>query len=146
MIEVFDLRLAPHWIFSLAQWHFDHWGPLTGAESLNGYVEVLTHATTSEGLPRVLIAAKDEELLGSVNLVACDCQLYPDLTPWLAQLFVTPNARTQGVGRVLVQTAEREARALGFFNYLGKERMLMERDLRATEIAPDCMIPVASGR
>ena len=106
--------------------------------------------------PRVLIAEKDERLLGPVNLVACDCQIYPDLTPWLAQLFVTPNERRLGVGRALVQAAERMARALGFsnlylftsgtlpsyyehqgwlqsgrFDYLGKERKLRQRDLSA---------------
>jgi predicted N-acetyltransferase YhbS len=158
VIRVSDLRLAPHWMVTIAQWHFEHWGPLTGAESLSSYVKAITSATTSELLPCVLIAEKDERLLGSVTLIACDCQIYPDLTPWLAQLFVAPNERTLGVGRALVQAAERKACALGFsnlylftsgtlpsyyerqgwlhggrFDYLGKERTLMQRDLRATE-------------
>jgi GNAT superfamily N-acetyltransferase len=162
LIQVSDLRLAPHLIFTIAQWHFEHWGPLTGAESLDCYAKVLANATTCELLPRVLIAEKDGRLLGSVNLVACDCQIYPDLTPWLAQLFVTPNERTLGVGRALVQAAEREARVLGFstlylftsgtlpsyyrrqgwlssarFDYLGTERILMQRDLREMESTPD---------
>jgi predicted N-acetyltransferase YhbS len=112
-INISDLRAAPHWIATIAQWQFELWGPLTGSDTLVGYVQLLTSATKSDALPRVLVAEDDGNLLGSVNLVSCDCPLRPDLTPWLAQLFIAPEHRKMGVGTTLVRAAQDSARDLG---------------------------------
>jgi predicted N-acetyltransferase YhbS len=78
----------------------------------------------------------------------------PELTPWLAQLFVLPASRSQGIGAALVQaviewTRNQEFECLylytsgtlpGYYerlgfkareqvNYLGKERTIMEYNL-----------------
>ena len=39
---------------------------------------------------------------------------HPELTPWLAALFVLPVYRGLGIGEALVHRCEREARAAGF--------------------------------
>jgi len=39
-------------------------------------------------VPSVLVPVVDGELLGSANLVVLDLPARPQLTPWLAQLFV----------------------------------------------------------
>jgi predicted N-acetyltransferase YhbS len=56
----------------------------------------------------------DGQLLGSANLVACDLPPRPELTPWLAQLFVEPNRRRHGVGAALVRAALERARQCGY--------------------------------
>ena len=156
-INISDVRTAPHWISSIAQSQFEFWGPLTGSDTLSGYVQLLTSASKSDSLPRVLIAEEGGKLLGSVNLVACDCSARPDMTPWLAQLFIAPEHRKLGVGAALVRAAQDSARELGFetlylftsgtlpnyyrrlgwseietFSYHGRERALMAYDLRPT--------------
>jgi predicted N-acetyltransferase YhbS len=113
-IKISDLRAAPHWIATIAQWQFELWGPLTGSDTLVGYVQLLTSATKSDALPRVLVAEEDGNLLGSVNLVSCDCPVRSDLTPWLAQLFIAPERRKMGVGATLVRAAQDSARDMGF--------------------------------
>jgi N-acetylglutamate synthase-like GNAT family acetyltransferase len=153
--NICDLRAAPHWISTIAQWQFEFWGLLTGFDTLGGYVQLLTGASKSDALPRVLIAEEDGNLLGSVNLVACDCTVRSDLTPWLAQLFIAPEHRKLGIGAALVRAAQDSARELGFqtlhlftsgtlpnyyrslgwseietFSYHGRERTLMAYDLR----------------
>jgi GNAT superfamily N-acetyltransferase len=98
---------------ALARWHYDHWGPLTGADSFDGYVALLTQAAASRTVPSVLIAIAKDELLGSANLVACDLPPRPELTPWLAQLFVAPERRRDGVGAALVRAVLERARQCG---------------------------------
>ena len=44
-------------------------------------------------------------LMGSISLVKDDLPGVPDLNPWLASLFVFPEFRGQGWGKVLVQKA-----------------------------------------
>ena len=94
-----DLGDHLSWLPALARWHYDQWGPLTGASSFDGYVALLTEAAASRTVPSVLIAMADGELLGSANLVASDLPPRPELTPWLAQLFVGANSTAPWPGR-----------------------------------------------
>lgn len=43
--------------------------------------------------------------MGSVSLVNDDLPGYPDLNPWLASLYVFPEFRGRGLGKLLVQQA-----------------------------------------
>ena len=43
--------------------------------------------------------------MGSVSLVMDDLPDYPDLNPWLASLYVFPEFRGRGLGKLLVQQA-----------------------------------------
>jgi len=49
--------------------------------------------------------------VGTASLTAHDLDERPDLTPWLAGVFVPPHARGQGHAGRLVAAVEREARA-----------------------------------
>lgn len=98
----------------MARWHFDQWGPLTGAKTYESYVGSLEEAAAASSIPSVLVAFLDSALLGSVSLVSCDLSIRPLLTPWLAQLFVLPDHRAKGVGAALVRAAADRAQNLGF--------------------------------
>jgi predicted N-acetyltransferase YhbS len=109
-MEIQDLGDHPSWLPTLARWHYDQWGPLTGASSFDDYVACLAEAAASRAVPSVLIAVSDGELLGSATLVAADLPPRPELTPWLAQLFVEPTRRRDGVGAALVHAVLQRAR------------------------------------
>lgn len=138
----------------IARWHFEQWGPLTGFATLAEYVAFLESSTRSEELPTVLVAFLEGEGVGSGSLLACDMTIRPQLTPWLAQLFVLPSYRGHGIGTALVQAVAGEAHRRGYsrlylytsgelpryyghlgwticerVQYLGKERMVMQIDL-----------------
>lgn len=61
-------------------------------------------------LPCTLILRDDGRLIGSVSVVARDCEARPDLGPWLASLYVLPSERRQGHGSRLVEAAIESAR------------------------------------
>src|SRR5882724_10663738 len=109
-----DLGDHISWVPTLARWHYDQWGALTRASSFEGYVALLTAAAASRTVPSVLIALGGGELLGSANLVTSDLPPRPKLTPWLAQLFVTPTRRRDGLGAALVRAILQRALQCGY--------------------------------
>jgi GNAT superfamily N-acetyltransferase len=155
-VVVTDLADAAELLPTLARWHFDYWGRLTGAPTLDGYVAMLTEAAKSRMVPSVLVALAGGELLGSANLVACDLPPRPEFTPWLAQLFVAAAHRRGAVGAALVAATRERAKTCGYarlylytsgtlpdyyarlgwrdierLTYLGRERTVMDYDLGA---------------
>jgi hypothetical protein len=94
-----DLGQHPVWVEALSRWHYDQWGPLTGAVSAGDYTQMLTNAAQSRTVPSVLVAVANGQLLSSASLVASDLPIRPAPTPWLAQLLVTQS----GAGTEWVQ-------------------------------------------
>jgi N-acetylglutamate synthase-like GNAT family acetyltransferase len=63
-------------------------------------------------------------------LVAHDMDSRPQLTPWLAGVFVEPQCRGKGIGSALVRRIEAEARSLGvstLYLYTPHTEFLYER-------------------
>jgi GNAT superfamily N-acetyltransferase len=98
----------------IATGQFEYWGPLTGYGARNLYELFLQQAALSADLPRVLFATRRGSLLGSVNLLASDMTIRPQLTPWIGQLFVTEGERSRGVGTALVDAAISYIERLGY--------------------------------
>src|SRR4051812_20450451 len=55
-----------------------------------------------DSIPLTLVAAEGNEPVGSVSLVESDLTGWDHLTPWLASLYVRPDWRGQGIGKLLV--------------------------------------------
>jgi GNAT superfamily N-acetyltransferase len=51
----------------------------------------------------------DDEPVGTASLTAHDLDERPDLTPWLAGMFVVPHARGRGYAAQLITAVEQEA-------------------------------------
>ena len=79
------------------------------------YEDVLAAAQLAEArglaMPRTFVLLRDGEPVGTASLAARDLEERPDLTPWLAGVFVVPQARRQGHAGRLVAAVEQEARA-----------------------------------
>jgi predicted N-acetyltransferase YhbS len=70
-------------------------------------------------LPIGYVAFDGEIPVGTVSLIECDLEERADLSPWLAALYVTPEARRAGVGESLVRRSIAGAAEVGFsFLYL----------------------------
>ena len=92
-----------------ARWRWEEW--LRGKESFEDALK-RAQRTSAMGLtiPRTLVLLIDDEPVGTASLTAHDLEERPDLTPWLAGVFVSPHARGRGYAARLVAAVEEEAR------------------------------------
>lgn len=101
MFEIINLKDAPDNLTTLASWHQDEWSLLNPGKSLDDRILRMQPFLNQAFIPSTYIA-KDDELLGSAAIVASDMESKPELTPWLASVFVKPCHRNKGVGSKLV--------------------------------------------
>lgn len=113
MPELHYLENRPHHIPALAAWHFAQWGELNPANDVAARIARLQSHLQRGAVPTTFIACDGEQLLGSASLVVSDLDIRPELTPWLASVFVAPAARNRGVGTLLVQRVMSEVHAIG---------------------------------
>jgi GNAT superfamily N-acetyltransferase len=67
----------------------------------------------AEPLPIALVAHNGAEFLGTASVIASDLEERPQLTPWVAAVWVEPHARSRGAGGALVERAAHDCFALG---------------------------------
>jgi GNAT superfamily N-acetyltransferase len=115
----------------LARWHHDQFAFLDADSSVEKHAAMLERTLARGQIPTTFVALEGDVLLGSASLVRRDMSIRPELTPWLAAVYVTPEHRGKGVGTALVHRAIIEAQRLGATNvYLytpDKERFYARR-------------------
>ena len=77
------------------------------------FATLVAHSQTPEALPLTFIAVEGETLVGTVGLWRCDLISRQDLFPWMAALYVAPDARGRGIAGQLQQHVIDYARRLG---------------------------------
>ena len=70
-------------------------------------------AKQAPSMPRTFVLLADNEPIGTASLAACDLEERPDLTPWLAGVYIVPQARGQGHAARLIAAVENHSAALG---------------------------------
>lgn len=75
---------------------------------------LLRDADDPERIPLSLLAVVQDEPAGTVNLIVNDDSERPQLTPWLAALYVAPSYRNQGTGAALVTRLCQETARIGY--------------------------------
>ncbi|MBX3014936.1 MAG: GNAT family N-acetyltransferase [Caldilineaceae bacterium] len=103
----------PQHIPTLAHWQHEEWGHLNPGDTVSQRAERLGHHIGRPGIPMTLIALEKATVLGSVALVVNDLQTHPQLTPFLASVYVAPPYRQRGVASALVTQAKVVAQKLG---------------------------------
>jgi predicted N-acetyltransferase YhbS len=101
---------------TLARWHHAEWASLyDGWSEEDALAELEAHASHDGVLPSTLVAlGEDGAPLGSVSLLVEDSpELVEFQGPWLASLFVVPEARGRGLGEALVRALVAQAAAAG---------------------------------
>lgn len=101
-MKIIDLRDARHHLETLACWHHEQWSEYNEGESLQQRIERMTDYLGDSYIPSTFIAI-DDILLGSAAIVDNDMQTRPELSPWLASVYVNPARRNLGIGSKLVK-------------------------------------------
>jgi GNAT superfamily N-acetyltransferase len=112
-MQIDYLANHPHFIPTLARWTYQEWHHLRPGDSVERRIERLRTESNGSPIPTVVVAFDGAELFGSAKLVVSDMDTRPELTPWLAGVFVTPRHRRRGIGAALVRRVMDEARHLG---------------------------------
>jgi predicted N-acetyltransferase YhbS len=113
-IEIGNLTVESGLPKTIAALQFSNWGRSTGFSSAAEYEQFLDDAARSRELPAVLVARRGGRFLRSVNLLLHEMTTHPQLSPWLAQLFVIAEERGGGVGSALVRACLARFAQLGF--------------------------------
>lgn len=97
----------------VARWIWEEWGRKKG-RPFERILARVSSRTARVGLEQCVVLLDGDTPAGTASLVAEDADSRPDLSPWLASVFVAPAARGRGYARVLVTAVESAAREAGF--------------------------------
>ncbi len=105
---------CPQHAVQLAQWHHAEWRDLYPEWTLRQAADELCTHARRDTLPTTFVLLRGDELIGSVSLLLEDSpELHGFDGPWLASLYVRPEARSRGGGRLLVDAAVAQAACEG---------------------------------
>lgn len=120
---------SPH-LKTIVAWQHEAWGHLNPTLSFAARCDEVRGDCGESGVPRVFVAMAGDRPVGTASLVVDDMEVRPELTPWLASVFVLPEWRGQGIASRLVRRVEEEAREAGiatFYLYTPDQQALYRR-------------------
>ena len=113
-MQLTNLKNHPQAIPLIAQWHFDEWQALFPEKTLADFAAELAESLQSDDIPQTwLLLDAEHNVCGTGSLLLRDMKTNQQLSPWLANIFLRPESRGQGLGRFLVQQLMLEAQRRG---------------------------------
>jgi predicted N-acetyltransferase YhbS len=112
-VSIECLADRPELVPVMAEWH---WGDDDRRTTLDFWVKAHAAEAVGRDVPTAWVALRGGRPVGCVSLIAHNMSTHPELTPWLAALFVLPEERGKGVGRRLARRCEAHASRLGYPN------------------------------
>lgn len=94
----------------ISRWMYGWWGQEEGY-SRDEVRNCMARSFQDEGLPQTYGLFVDDALVGIYQFVLADLFVRPDLYPWLANVYVSPDLRGQGFGDELMRSVMSCARA-----------------------------------
>lgn len=107
-MQIVSLADKKEFIWELAELHHGEWKHFNPLLSLEKRAELIDKAAGQEGIPSVFIATSGSRLIGSAAVVRQDMDTKPELSPWLAAVYVKEDYRHQGIAAKLIARCEQE--------------------------------------
>ena len=107
-----DLRQRPEFFDTVADRIWQAWWEPEGypLDYISGR---LRENMNTMPIPFAVIAHDGEALLGTASVIESDLAERPQFSPWVAAVWVEPEARGRGIGAALVERATQNCFALG---------------------------------
>jgi len=98
----------------VATWIYNEWWTTIPGASVEDLMSRLQPHLIADQIPLTLVASSEARPVGTATLLAHDVgtEEWPELSPWLAAVYVVPEYRRCGVGAALVNAAVARANAL----------------------------------
>lgn len=140
----------------LARWHVAAFADVLATWTIDEAAFELRGHVARLAVPTTWVAFEEDQVVGSVSLLNSDLPAPDRYAPWLATLFVAPQASGRGIGASLVRRAVAEATTLGlpalhlwtpkhadFYSRLGWQSLGAERygGIAVTLMRIDCAVP-----
>lgn len=112
-LRIDPLADVPQHTATVMTWIFNQFGAAPG-RTLPDVIAGAHRFANTERLPMLFVASRDGEPLGCIALRDQDLPGWEQMTPWLASLFVIPDARGKGIAAALARHLESVATRLGY--------------------------------
>ena len=112
MQKIVRIAERPDLVPTVAQWLWDEWH-LDAGGSFDAIRDAVAASVSPSGPPQTFVLLVDDRPIGTASLVSHDLDERPNLTPWLAGVFVIPEARGRGHVIHLIQAVEVACRFAG---------------------------------
>lgn len=97
----------------LARWYFDEWGSHVEGNSLEATCERLHGKLNRDEAPLHIVAVEGDRPLGAAQWKIREMDLYPQREYWLGNVYVSAEARGQGVASCLAEAVAQKACSQG---------------------------------
>ncbi|SDZ87186.1 Acetyltransferase (GNAT) domain-containing protein [Microbulbifer marinus] len=101
-MRVENLIERPEAVEQLARWHYREWAHLYPEQSLQDFTEDLQRSLRGAPIPATWVLVDGGSVWGSASVIEHDMTINCHLGPWLANVYIHPDKRGQGLGRLLV--------------------------------------------
>jgi len=113
--QISPVAKIPSAIPLLADWHHQEWQHLNSQNyNLKARITDYEQIAATKVFPAMLVAHKNQTPLGSIRLIENDMDTHPELSPWIASLYVSEEYRRLGIGTALIANIETTAIELNF--------------------------------
>lgn len=108
-LEIDTIAKRPDLLPVIANWLWHEWWKTWG-RTLEETQAIYAECRAEIGAPQTFILLANDIPIGTVTLARKDLDLKPDLTPWLAGVFVVPERRGRGYVRHLLEAFDEACR------------------------------------
>jgi len=112
-LDIINLRQRPSAAALLARWHYQEWQVLYPDDTEESFKRDLEKSLTDENVPSTWLLTEGENIIGSCSIIEQDMDIHPELSPWLANVFIHADYRGQGLGSRIIQAVMKQAAASG---------------------------------
>lgn len=110
---IVDLKDHKKYLPILATWHHQQWSCLNPGDTIEDRMKRMNSYLGDDLIPSMYIWLDNNEVRGSAAIKICDMDTRPQLSPWLASVYVDENRRCSGIGSALVKHVMDVARDQG---------------------------------